>query len=112
MTLSVLQFILASEGTAVCSPRLRTLALARLLSLSSLGNVIIQPEECNNYKRQEDRIFFSLPLHKQSYQAGMFASAAAPWLGGCLSLQNCGAAKYKWLPLLNKGEAGPRNLNE
>ena len=35
----------------------------------------------------------------------MFAPAAAPWLGGCLLLQNCRAAKDKWLSLLNKGEA-------
>ena len=91
-TLSAEQFILASEGTAVCPPKLRTLALDRLLSLSLLGDIIIQPEEGNNHKRQKDRIFFPLPLHKQSYQAGMFAPAAAPlagWLSVITELPSC-----------------------
>lgn len=96
MTLPDLQFILASEGTAVSSPKPRTLALASLLSQFSWKD-----DNTENLITTKDKKIESPPcprpppLHKPSYQAGMFAPAAAPWLGGCLSLQNCPDAKDK-----------------
>lgn len=111
--LSVLQFILASEGIAGRAPKLRTLVLASLVCLFSWKhNPTAREPQIKKKKKWKDRIFFFPPLllHKQSYQAGMFAPATVPWLGGQLSLQNCPAAKDKRLSLLSKGEAQAQEL--
>lgn len=81
MILSDLQFILASDGTAVCSPKLRASAL-----FSWKHNHTTR--EFNNSKGQQSRIFsLSLSLCHciSSLIRLMLAPAAAPWLGGCLS---------------------------